>query len=948
MKKLLKIAAWIVGAFVALIILVIIAAKLFFPVDKAKAYAIEKGSSTLGRPITIENVTVSFWGGIGVRLDDVAIGNPDGISGEPFLKAEYVDVKLRLFPLLTKRVVIDRFIVESPQVFMRKDTTGVNNYTFSTVDSTLPPEAAAMPAETKTAAAAISFERLEIHGGRVEYRNDSTTMVVLLENVDLNTALENPRQGLYMSSGRLRIDSVRVSGPQRVPVVSAGLNYKAAYDLNQKHLSLERADFDISGLRLNLSGDLFHGGTGLKGRATLKTESIDAVDALKLMPKDRFEKLQQFRVSGDFAVDVAVDYDAARTAKALDYSGTVVFTDMVLARKDITGELKLKRAVIDGKPDTVRLNVQEGAFNGKPLRCSIVATNFLDPFINGSLAGYVDFVFLKPFLPATDRHEVTGEARFDVKFAGRIKDPRNIDFAGDIEVDRGSYNSRFMPEPLDTFSFDAYVDKKVVSVRKLAAKSKSADVQFTGRIDNLLSWILADSVAAQEIHPGLDGTLTGNVNLAVLNSFLPAKRHPSLSGQLNLNLTIAGNTGELQNIRPRGKVTVTNASYTDSLMPEPIRRLDAELTLAPDTIAVNRLAVQFVSSDATFAGTLSKPFPYLLPLKNIDRSNMTKPFFSFKFTASRFDTDKLFPEAVPGSGAITADMPIDSVPSIIVPDIDGAGTFALDTLVYSKVEFTSIKGKVKIYDRKIEVYDAAGKAYTGSVSGKTTIDLTDFENPRYTGDFTATQVEANDFITRFSKFGGYLFGKFDLNGHYDATGWEPEEFQQSLSMNGLGSVADGKLVTSGVVYSALSGLAQKAGKTFNKEQSLKGLTSKITIKDGKVMFDGLKTSLADLGDIDLTGSFALVDYALGGTGSVFLTKDATQGVVSQGGRVASLAQALSDSKTQRLKLPLKIGGTINNPTVEIDMQSVMKAVTDKVKENAGSLLEGLLKKPEKK
>ncbi|PWB73518.1 hypothetical protein C3F09_05090, partial [candidate division GN15 bacterium] len=111
MNRFLKIALWTVGVVVGLIILAIIAVQLFFPVEKAKALAIEKGSAALGRPITIRDVSVSFWGGLGVKLDSVVVGNPPGFVGDRFLTAENIDVKLRLLPLLMKQVKIDRFIV---------------------------------------------------------------------------------------------------------------------------------------------------------------------------------------------------------------------------------------------------------------------------------------------------------------------------------------------------------------------------------------------------------------------------------------------------------------------------------------------------------------------------------------------------------------------------------------------------------------------------------------------------------------------------------------------------------------------------------------------------------------------------------------------------------------------------------------------------------------------
>ena len=95
MNRALKILLWTVGSIVGLVILGIVAIYIFFPLDKAKAMAIEKGSAAIGRPINIGNVGLSLWGGIGVKLENVSIGNPAGMSGDPVLQTSNVDVKLR-------------------------------------------------------------------------------------------------------------------------------------------------------------------------------------------------------------------------------------------------------------------------------------------------------------------------------------------------------------------------------------------------------------------------------------------------------------------------------------------------------------------------------------------------------------------------------------------------------------------------------------------------------------------------------------------------------------------------------------------------------------------------------------------------------------------------------------------------------------------------------------
>ncbi len=943
MKTLLKILVWGIGVLVALIIVLMIGARLFFPVEKAKAYAIEKGSSALGRPIGIDDVSLSFWGGLGVKLDKVTVGNPSGFDGTPFLQANYIDIKLQFLPLLSKSIRIDRFVIDRPLMTMAKAEDGQNNFSFVTIDSALPAEAKSIPAETKAAAAAVSFEKLEIRDGHISYRNDSSGVALELSGVQLNTAMENPRPGVYVSSGRVEVDSVSIRSMLSLPTLSLGLNYRATYDLEQKHLSVERADFNIAGLRFELGGDLYHPDSNFRAQAKFKTESIPASEVLKMLPPQRLEQLKSFRVSGDFAIDASVDYSARRVERPFEYSATAVITNMLLAKKDMGGELKFKRAIVDVKTDNVRMSIQEGMFDGRPLKGSFVVTNFKDPAINGELAGYIDFVFLKPFLPVTDRHELSGQARFDVKFNGRIKDPRNMDFSGDVEVMQGRYSSRFLPEPLDTFGLDAYFDRKLVSVRTLTARSRSADLKFTGRIDNLIAWILADSNQVRDIHPGLDGELTGELDLAALNSVLPQKRQPVLSGRLSFDLSVIGNTGDLENIRPRGRLVVNKASYSDALLPEPITQLDADLALTPDTITVNKLAVRFESSDASFSGQLAKPFPYLLPLKNLDRSKMSKPFFAFRLSSHRFDSDKLFPEAVPGSGAVKLDMPLDSLRTIIVPDVDGQGTFEIDTLVYSKIDFTAIKGKMKIYNRKIDCYDVTARAYTGTIAGKTTIDLTDFEKPRYIGEFQATQIEANDFISRFSKFGGFLFGKIDFGGHYDAVGWEPQQFLQSLSLTGVGGMQEGKLVTSGALFTALKSIIDQTGQPFSQEQALRSLKSNIAIKDGKVVLDQFRTSLGSVGDVQLGGYYGFNDE-IGYTGSILLTRELTQGLLGKGGLLGGLASLATDQKTQRINVPIRISGTVTNPKAELDMSILNKKATEGVKQNVGDFLQGLIKK----
>jgi hypothetical protein len=828
---------------------------------------------------------------------------------------------------------------------MVKLPDGTNNYTLAKPNDTgLAAAASAVPPEGQTAAAAVSFDKLEIHGGMVNYSNDSGGFSMQAENLELATDLENPSDGVYSSNGKLKIDSLRVTSKQPVPTVRAELLYSATYDMKKRHVVIERADFRFNEIDLDLAGEFFHTAGTERGKATLKAENVSIEQVLSLLPAQSAKELQNFRVSGDFAVDMDVDYNAARAGSALVYSGSAVFTDVYLARRDMIGELKFRRIVVDAKPDNARLNVQDGTFDGRPIKANILVTNFAAPQVNGELSGYLDFIFLKPFLPQRGGHQLEGLARFDFQFNGPVKNYREMNFSGDIAVERGKYSATFLPQPIDSFTLDAYFDQKLVNVRQFYGRTASAQLQFQGRVENLVPYILADSIAAREISMNADGSIKGAVDLVMLQPFLPAARKPKLTGKMSIDLAISGSTSDLENIRPRGRVSFVNATYADTALPEPIRLFNADLVLSPDTITVEKMQVDFVSSNASFQGKLSEPFPYFLPLKTVDRTKLKKPYFQFRLNSTRFDSDKLFPEASPGSEGELVRKPTDTLPSLLLPDIDGSGTFAIDTLVYSQVEFTNIKGKAKIEERRINLYDITGNAYTGQVAGQTTIDLNDFNAPKYTGQYTATNIEANDFLTRFTKFGGYLFGKLNVSGTYAATGWEPEQFLGSLSMDGDGAMQEGKLTLGAGVHQELQSLAEKAGLTLDKEQLLKTLRSKIKVENGKVSLDKLVTGLGGLGDAEVEGYYSFAG-GISGDGAVVLTKELSQSYAAKNGL---LGNALIDKKTQRLSIPLLIGGTIEKPTFKLNYAALTNKIQESVKDETKKAIEegasSLLKK----
>ncbi len=944
MRKLLRILLWIAGIFVGLILLLIIAFKLFFPVDKAKAYATEKAEEYLGRKVTIGTIDISIWGGLGLQLVDVTVSNPPGFVNGNFLTAENIDAKVQFWPLLSGKFKIDRFILNSPYFKIHKLDDGSNNYTFVPNDSvaakTIPDD---IPAGTVPAAAAVSFERFELNNGAVDFENNSSNIKVRLAGINFKSALKNPQKNIFQSTGNLNIDSLLYSAAESFPPYAVKLDYSAELDLGNQRLTVKEARLDINDISFQLKGELLDFNSTLNGRLNVKGEQLLVQQVLLLAPFDKRQTLSDYSINGKFTLDVDVEYDKRKVAP-LYYSGAINLSDVNLKYAAIDGDIKFRQALIDFKPDNVRLNIEGGTFKDQPFKGHVIANNFDDPFVNGDFAGFTDVAVLQPLLPQKSDITISGNSNINVKFSGQLRDMKSLKYSGNFKMEGGKFNAGYLPEPIVSLSTDMYFDNEVVNVRKLAVKSKSADAHFEGRFEQVVNYYLADSVDRPKMkRPLITGDINGHAEMGILNSYLAEKRGGKMTGTVDFNLKISGSPVNLSDLKPHGSMSIGNATLEDTLLSEPIENLSAKFTIVSDTFKVDSMVVEFVSSDVSMKGRIVRPVPYFLTYMGVVKGEPAKPLFELNITSKKFDVDKMFPEAVPGSEAVTEEILMANEPSMVLPDMNGTGVFLFDTLIYNKIEFSNIKGNYRVQDRKIECYDVTGNVYSGKVAGKTTIDLNDFAKPQYIGEFKAFDVEADDFIKRFSKFGGFLFGKIDLNGNYNASGWDKKAFLSSLTMDGLSQMNKGELVTSGPIYQTVNAIASSLSLKFDQKQTVKSLTTKIKVKDGKVGLDNLKTSLGTTGDIEI-GGFYDFDGGMEYKGSVLLSSEYTKKVISSLSKGGVLGGLFTDKSVDRLRLPLLIGGTVDDPKIQVDMASLSKTIGKNLKDNLGGLLKGKLKK----
>ncbi len=104
------------------------------PADFIREHIARVVKEQTGRTLTVRGKsTFSLVPHIGMRMHDVSISNPSGMPGEPVIQMKSFEVQLKFFPLLERKIEVQRFTLNQPKVALKVDGKGQSNWNFSKV-----------------------------------------------------------------------------------------------------------------------------------------------------------------------------------------------------------------------------------------------------------------------------------------------------------------------------------------------------------------------------------------------------------------------------------------------------------------------------------------------------------------------------------------------------------------------------------------------------------------------------------------------------------------------------------------------------------------------------------------------------------------------------------------------------------------------------------------------
>jgi AsmA protein len=128
-RKPVKILLSIIAAMVFLIIIAIFTLPFFIDPNNFKPEIAAAVKDKTGRELTLTGeLKLSIFPWLGISTGKMALGNAAGFQDKPFAVLEESDIKVKLLPLLTKKIEVSRIVLKGLVLNLEKNQQGVSNW----------------------------------------------------------------------------------------------------------------------------------------------------------------------------------------------------------------------------------------------------------------------------------------------------------------------------------------------------------------------------------------------------------------------------------------------------------------------------------------------------------------------------------------------------------------------------------------------------------------------------------------------------------------------------------------------------------------------------------------------------------------------------------------------------------------------------------------------------
>ncbi len=504
MKKVYKI---LIG-FVLVIFILLVSIPLLFQ-DKILGLVKETVNNNVNAKVDFSDGNLSLlrnFPNASVTLSNVSVINHKPFDGDTLLYAKDVVLKLKLtelFKASSDQLNIKSFTIDNALVNVMVNEKGKANYDIAkpSTEVTVNEEASE---ESEPSTFGLSIDGYSISNTTIKYNDKKGKMSLLLNDFNHSGYGDFSQSNSELTTKTTSTISFGMDNVYYAKNQKISLDAILGMDLVNKKFSFLKNEAKLNNLALVFNGFVQINENNQEVHIDFKTPSSDFKNFLGLIPEVYAKNIADVKTSGNFSVagkvfgtideknipklDIAVNAKNA-SFKYPDLPKSVRNININAQLKNTTGKVKNTFITIDN----LSFKIDEDVFSGKGSLYNLTT----NPLVKANLNGTLNLANINKAYPVDLKNELSGKLKanlrtsFDVD-AIKKNIVRRIKNDGTIEVSDFVFSSKDIVNPLEIKNTKINFDPKVISLTKFDAKTGKSDINATGKINNLLGFLLSN------------------------------------------------------------------------------------------------------------------------------------------------------------------------------------------------------------------------------------------------------------------------------------------------------------------------------------------------------------------------------------------------------------------------------------------------------------------------
>ncbi len=492
------------GAFVILIIAVLLAIPLFFRGRLEERAKVEVNKAVNAR-VSWNSIGLSLirdFPNVSLSVNGLTVVGVKPFNGDTLLSMRQARLALDVASVVrylrsNSAIVVRELAFEQPVVRLRTLADGTTNWDIVRSAPTTGNEAASP--------IAITLRDLRINGANIAVDDQQSHLSASVKG--LNESLRGDfSKDKFTLSTRTHADSVSLTFGGVPYLTRVGLDLNANVDAN---LPAHRFTLTNDSLRLNtlvlaLAGTVVTGKPNLDLDLTFSAPSRSFSEILSLVPAIYAKDFKRLQTSGTLAVSGRVRgaygpraFPQLAVSARVD-NGSFRYPDLALPARDISFDLSIDNPGGSVDNTVVDLKRFHALIGSRAVDARLaVRTPVSDPDADLRLVGGVDLADVARTVKLEGVTELKGVVTADVAMRARASDVTahrydRVNASGAVQIAGVALKSAAFPYPIAIDTAALRLTPRTAELTAFTAKIGSSDVRATGSLDNLLGFALHD------------------------------------------------------------------------------------------------------------------------------------------------------------------------------------------------------------------------------------------------------------------------------------------------------------------------------------------------------------------------------------------------------------------------------------------------------------------------